>query len=246
MNGGEKQSGDAAAAEIEKDKTTSVAFEDDYKKKADTPSNPEDGPKGNLDITTVIRGDVSQKDVEKTLKFEVTTVVTDKDGKEVTKWLDKDGKLVDEKTEFTLKDGFVTNDGGKTYVKRLKGVPIGKYTIKETETNIDGFEFQDGNSVIISDAEVVENETAHLNLEDEYARTNPDEEASEQTEDQSAAQTTEPPTKTSKDSQSKEKSDRSVGTGDDASLGMMIALMLASLTGIVGVAIHSRRRRDAR
>ena len=228
--------------EVAKDDTSAIELTDVYKK---TTSEPYDGPKGNLDITTKIRGDVTPEDVEKTLKFEVTTIVNDEDGNPVTKWLDKDGNLQDEKTEFTLRDGFVTTDGGRTYTKSFNGVPIGKYVIKETETNIDGFDFQNDSSVTISEAEVVENETAHLNLEDEYVKAEPTSTATPAETTKPTKETKEPTKATTQKkatTQSKDKPGRGTGTGDDTPLGIVLALMFASLAGIGGVSIYSRRR----
>ena len=143
-------------ATVENGKTATIELKDVYEKK-DQPA----GEFGELELVAEIRGNVTKEEVEKALTFEVKT----EDGK----WLKPDGTLSETKAEITLKDGFITRDGGKTYRKVFGAVPIGKYTIIQTTSNIEGHKFEDDKSVTTSTVTVENGKTATLTIEDEYA-----------------------------------------------------------------------------
>ena len=87
----------------------------------------------------------------------MTTTVKGEDGKDVTKWLDKDGKLVDEKTLITLgtEDGFTSDEDGKVWTKTFASVPAGEYTVKEENSAIVGYTLDEENSTTEATATVV-------------------------------------------------------------------------------------------
>ncbi len=107
---------------------------------------------GDLKITKTFGGDVTKEEVASgAITFEVKT----SDGK----WLDKDGKLSDEKVELTLgeADGFVASKDGKTWTKEFTGVPAGKYTVTEANS-------------AEAKGTVVAGKTATLELKDVYQK----------------------------------------------------------------------------
>ena len=90
VNGAAPADGKAASAEVKKNETTTVEFEDNFTNKP-----------GILEITKTIKGDVTPEEAAGLLTFEVKTTVTE-DGHEVTKWVGHDGKLTTEETKLTL------------------------------------------------------------------------------------------------------------------------------------------------
>ena len=130
---------------------------------------------------------MTEEEAKGALKFEVTTKVTEKDAatgdeKEVTKWVDKDGKLVDKKVELTIGDGFVTYDkegaaeGELNYKKTFDNLPEGTYTVTETNTDVVGYNFLEEASKITKDVEVKDGVTSEsesvgtADLVDEYEK----------------------------------------------------------------------------
>ncbi len=117
VNGNDAEEGTEAAAAIENGKTTKVDFQDDY-----------ENHKGNLVIKKSVGGDVTEEEAEGALQCTVTTEITE-NGKTVTRYLDKDGNLQDEEVILTIGDGFVTEDGGKTYTKTFENVVFTSLTV---------------------------------------------------------------------------------------------------------------------
>ena len=172
---------------------------------------------GDLIIRKTVGGDVTKEEVEKAaLKFEVKT----SDGK----WLDKDGKVCDTKVELTLgeADGFVTKDGGKTWIKTFKDVPADTYTVTETNSLIEGFKLADSSETEAT-AEVKAGDEATAELTDEY------EKKSE--------------VSTDKNKKDDKKPSKGVDTGDDTPFTAWITLMLTSLAGLIA-SVFTRRRTD--
>ena len=186
----------------------------------------------------------------------MTTTVKDKDGKEVTKWLDKNGKLVDEKTVITLgpEDGFTSDEDGKVWTKTFEDIPEGTYNVKEVKNKIDGYTLEEDKSTTETNTtvEVGEGKVAKAELIGEYTKT-PDTD-SEQTDDgdddgdDDSAQADDNPSQDDSNSDQKDKnssedkgSSRGVGTGDETLLGAWLIMMTASLLGLVAIAIYRRR-----
>ena len=221
---------------------------DEYEKKPGT---------GSLELKKTIGGDVTKEEIENAaITFEVTTTVKDKDGKEVTKWLDKNGKLVDEKTVITLgpEDGFTSDEEGKVWTKTFEDIPEGTYNVKEVKNSIDGYTLEEDKSTTETNTtvEVGEGKVAKAELIGEYTKT-PDTD-SEQTDDgdddgdDDSAQADDNPSQDDSNSDQKDKnssedkgSSRGVGTGDETLLGAWLIMMTASLLGLVAIAIYRRR-----
>ena len=106
---------------VTKGQTATVELKDVYERNA-----------GNLVITKTVDGDnITESEFNGALKFTVQNA----DGK----YLDKDGNLSDTKVELTLKDGgFVKGEDGK-YTKTFTGVSAGKYTVEETNSDVQGY-----------------------------------------------------------------------------------------------------------
>ena len=124
---------------VEKDSVQKVAYENIY------------SCKGQLVITKTIEGDVTKEEAEGALKFEVTVNVTE-NGKSVTKYVDKNGKLSSEVVQLTLAD-FVEKDG--KYTLTLDKLTAGAYSVKETVYDIDGFNVAVSNTVYDNDGNIV-------------------------------------------------------------------------------------------
>ncbi|MCH5324643.1 MAG: hypothetical protein J1E39_05445, partial [Eubacterium sp.] len=113
---------------------------------------------GNLTITKSIDGlNVTDEEKAGGLKF----TVRNKDGK----YLDIDGTLHDEIVEITL-DKFTQRDG--IYVLEFTDIPVGEYTVTETNTEIEGYKFISEESATSDSAEVKHKQTAEIGLSDSY------------------------------------------------------------------------------
>lgn len=148
VTGGTLTEGKKTNAEVVKDQTTQVAFEDDYET---APTS------GALEITKTLKGGVSRKAAEQTLKFTVTDTATN-----TTK-------------EYTLKDFTYHVLTGK-YTLKLT-LPTGTYLVKETVYDIDGYIMKsiqysiDGTPVESpAHADVVTDETVKVDIVDTYEK----------------------------------------------------------------------------
>ena len=84
--------------------------------------------KGNLELTKTIKGSITEKQAEDSVKFEVKKLDTDL-------WVVGSGQLIDSKTTIPL-SAFTHEAGTDTYTLKLDDLDVGKYTI--TETGLDG------------------------------------------------------------------------------------------------------------
>ena len=125
VNGEAQEEGSEAAAAIEKDKTTTVDFEDDFTSKP-----------GILELTKTILGDITEEEAEGALTFVITAKVTE-GGSEVTKYLKADGTLSDTEVKLTLND-FEHDKGTDKYTLTITTSELGSYTVTETTKDIDG------------------------------------------------------------------------------------------------------------
>ena len=81
--------------------------------------------------------------------------------------IDKDGNLSDEKVELTLKDGgFEKGEDGK-YTKTYENIAPGKYTVTETDSDVEGYDFVAEQSTTEGEATVAagKTETIEKNLD---------------------------------------------------------------------------------
>ena len=156
MDGGEKTEGTETTAAVEDEKTTRVEFQNDYTKQT-----------GSLELTKTIKGAVTEEEAAGALTFEIKA--------ENGKYLGKDGKLTDKKTELTLAD-FEHEAGSDSYTLKIENVELGNYTVTETTKDIDGKnvsvtysvnggESQTGTS---ADAAVEKDETTTVAFENSY------------------------------------------------------------------------------
>ena len=122
---------------------------------------------GNLTFTKTVSGGVTKEEAEGALKFEVRKL---DDKGNIIGYLDKDGNLVKNAVQLTIKDGFVTSDGGKTYTKTFNGIETGSYKIVETNAAIDGYIFEESQSVTETSTTVEKNTTAAADLKDVYTK----------------------------------------------------------------------------
>ena len=122
---------------------------------------------GNLVITKTVSGGVTREEAEGALKFEVRKL--DESGK-VIGYLDKDGNVVKNAVQLTIGDGFVTTDGGKTYTKTFTGIETGSYKVVETNAVIDGYFFEESQSVTETATTVSKNTSAAADLKDVYVK----------------------------------------------------------------------------
>lgn len=148
VSGGAQTEGKKTNAEVVKDQTIQVAFEDDYEK---APTS------GTLEITKTLKGGVNRKDAEQALKFTVTDTATN-----TTK-------------EYTLKDFTYHALTGK-YTLKLTATE-GTYLVTETAYDIDGYEIKsirytvDGTAAEDSaSANVVADETVRVDIVDTYEK----------------------------------------------------------------------------
>ena len=158
VDGGEKTEGTETEAAVEDGKTTRVEFQNDYKMQ----TTPEET--GKLVITKTIDGlTITESEFEGALTFEVKT----EDGK----WLDKDGNISETEVKLTLKDGgFVKGEDG-TYIKTFENVAPGKYTVVETNSDVEGYKLVEDKSVTEGNATVEAGKTAAVELKDVYEKT---------------------------------------------------------------------------
>ena len=127
---------------------------------------------GGLKIIKSFDGDnVTKAEAEGALTFQVTTVIEG-----TTYYVDKDGNLTTEEVTLTLKDGFKYDKKTKTFTKVFPSdkLPVGEYTVTETNTEIDGYEFkgstvngEDGTSTVI---DVTEGNTSEVEIVDKYEK----------------------------------------------------------------------------
>jgi hypothetical protein len=127
-------------------------------------TEPEDKPEaGTLKLIKTIEGNITAEEFEGALTFEVKT----EDGK----WLDKDGKISETEVKLTLKDGgFVKGEDG-TYTKTFEIVAPGKYTVVETNSDVEGYKLVVDKSVTEGNATVEAGKTAAIELKDVYEKT---------------------------------------------------------------------------
>ena len=58
------------------------------------------------------------------------------------KWLKADGTTSDTEVKLTIKDGFTYDSTAKTFTKTFTDIPVGKYTVTETDTAVTGYDFK--------------------------------------------------------------------------------------------------------
>ena len=156
---GEEQTGKEAAAGVEKGKTTTVAFEDDYK---NLPAN-------TLVITKSVKGGVTQQEAEGALTF---TIHNDTTGE----YLLADGQTITDKSKAVLTlsdlkkaDGYVVTgdaENGFLFTVTFNDVDAGAYTVTEENATIDGFKLI--KSIKEETETIMEGGSAKIELEDEY------------------------------------------------------------------------------
>ena len=114
-------------------------------------------------ITKTIDGlTITDSEFEGALTFEVKT----EDGK----WLDKDGNISETEVKLTLKDGgFVKGEDG-TYTKTFENVAPGKYTVTETNSDVEGYKLVKDKSVTEGNATVEPGKTTTIDLKDVYEK----------------------------------------------------------------------------
>jgi len=150
-----------AETKVEAGKTTTADFADNFKKEA----APE--KKGTLVITkTTDDEDITSQELNDALKFTVKVTV-DENGEKVTKYLDKDGNLTEQKVELTLKDGGFEKKDGK-YTKTFENVEPGEYTVEVTNSLLPGYVSSTSSSV--SGTVEGSDETTTLEVNDLYQK----------------------------------------------------------------------------
>lgn len=118
---------------------------------------------GTLELIKTVIGDITESEFEGALTFEVKT----EDGK----WLDKDGNISETEVKLTLKDGgFVKGEDG-TYTKTFENVAPGKYTVVETNSDVEGYKLVEDKSVTKGNATVEAGKTVAIELKDVYEKT---------------------------------------------------------------------------
>ena len=170
------QEGDKAEVGVTDGKTTVVAFKDSYEEKTED--------KGSIKLTKSFDGaNVTKEEAEGAITFEITTKIGNK-----TYYVDKDGNLTQDKTVLTLKDGFTYDEKTGTFSKTFDDLPIGKYTVKETNTEIEGYEFTgctiNGTEGTTAQITVEADKETAANIVDSYEESTT-EDTSETTEDSS-------------------------------------------------------------
>ena len=127
-------------------------------------TEPEDvSETGTLELIKTVIGDITESEFEGALTFEVKT----EDGK----WLDKDGNISETEVKLTLKDGgFVKGEDG-TYTKIFENVAPGKYTVVETNSDVEGYKLVEDKSVTKGNATVEAGKTVAIELKDVYEKT---------------------------------------------------------------------------
>lgn len=130
VNGGAASAGKSAAVSVAQDSTTNVAFDDTYTKQSEIPKT------GKLIIKKTIQGDVTKEEAEGALRFTVT----------------KEGEAA---VEYTLKD-FKYDTILGIYTLEL---PAGKYTVKETIYDVNGYETVSATYKVNGSAEVQDAKT---------------------------------------------------------------------------------------
>ena len=103
---------------------------------------------------------MTESEFEGALTFEVKT----EDGK----WLDKDGNVSETAVQLTLKDGgFIKGTDGK-YTKTFYSVAAGKYTVEETNSDVEGYALVTDKSTTEGEATVENDKEATIELKDVY------------------------------------------------------------------------------
>ena len=125
---------------------------------------------GSLTITKTVEGGVTEEEADGALTFVVEKL--DEEGN-VIGYLDADGNLVDEKVELTVSDFDEINkdeEGNITsIVKRFEGIEAGTYKVIETNTAIEGYRFEEKQSVTESGKVTVsKDEDGAADLKDVY------------------------------------------------------------------------------
>ena len=118
-------------------------------------------------VKKTVSGGITKEEAEGALMFEVRKL---NENGEIIGYLDKDGNVIQDAVQITIHDGFVTNDGGKTYTKTFSGIEVGSYKIVETNTAIDGYLFDELQSVTESETTVSKNTTEAVELNDVYVK----------------------------------------------------------------------------
>ena len=137
------------------------------------PEKAEPKKTGSLKITKSFAKDcITESEKEGGLQFRVTTKENGK-----TYYLDGEGKLTDTETTFTLSADFDYDSATNTWTKTFNNVPVGNYTVEETNTEIEGYKFKgstingtdvtDGTAVTIT---VDADKEAAANIVDDYEK----------------------------------------------------------------------------
>ena len=153
VNGGAPATSGRASVSVEKDKESTVAFEDSYKKLSTSGM-------GNLTITKKITGGVTREEAEGALQFKITNNTTKQE------------------TNLTLKD-FAYNPNTGLYSYTLP-VSAGGYTVEETVYDVSGYKLQSvtysvnggtvANGTSANNVEVSIGETTTVAFEDDYSK----------------------------------------------------------------------------
>ena len=138
----DKDSADGKA-EVKDDQTTIVDITDTYTKLTEF---------GNLKVTKTLAGDKVTEDDLKNLTFTI------------------EGPEGFSTVNVKLGDFTKQNDG--TYVYELKEIPLGEYTVAETQANITGYDVKTSINVENGKVEVKNGETAAVEITNEYIRKN--------------------------------------------------------------------------
>ena len=166
-------------------KVQEVTLFDQAGKKQQTATviNKYDSPKGSLQITKTVGGEVTQSEAEGALTFQVTTL---KNGE--TYYLTNEGELTKTPTTLALKDKMAdgttpywtyesVDANTKTWTRTWSDLPLGDYSVNEINTDIvngsTGEKYTliiDGpnKSVVTDNGEVVNGELKELELTDNY------------------------------------------------------------------------------
>ena len=161
---------------------------------------------GILVITKTIDG-LNVTDAERTgaLKFTVQNA----DGK----YLNVNGGLSDTAIEYTLSQ--FTKGANGAYSLTFQNVPIGKYTTKEVNAEIEGYDLE-STSIVSASGTVQYHETTELQLTDHYKKRKND--------DEDGNKTTSAP-----DSPTAPK------TGDDTAAGMVYLMLLSGVVLLISI-----------
>ena len=212
---------------------------------------------GKLVIVKTVDGlNVTDEEKAGALKF----TICNEDGK----YLDENGNLHDKKYEITL-DSFTKDEDGR-YVLTIDDIPSGKYTVTETNSEIEGYDLT-SDSITSAEGEVTFKSTTEIELKDIYEEvTTEDSEDTEDTEDTSEI-SSEDDTHDSSDNTGDNSTENTVNedddistatiittettgtddnvkTGDTFNLGIPVMLMMIALSGVVFIEGKRKRNKD--